>query len=122
MTKEKTINKYMIKKEKTDMVSSLNMLDKKVLKEKLEEHGVDNVKELAHYIIDSFESLFIETKDDFFTQMYFSRLYENQDSMFLSAYESDIEDLLVFVYENGNHLSYYIPNEIKKIIKKELNL
>lgn len=28
----------------------------------------------------------------------------------------------VFIYENNGHYSYYIPTEIKKIIKNELNL
>ena len=42
--------------------------------------------------------------------------------MFMSAYKDDIEGLWVFVYENNGHYSYYIPSEIKKIIKKELNL
>lgn len=42
--------------------------------------------------------------------------------MFLSAYQDDIEGLWVFVYKNGDYYSYYIPTEIKRIIKKELNL
>lgn len=50
------------------------------------------------------------------------KLLNNENSMFLSAYQDDIEELWVFVYENGNNYSYYIPTEIKKIIKKELNL
>lgn len=54
--------------------------------------------------------------------MYFEKLLSNENSMFMSAYQEDIELLWVFVYENGNHYSYYIPTEIKKIIKKELNM
>ena len=46
----------------------------------------------------------------------------NENSLFMSAYQDDIEGLWVFVYENKDHYSYYIPTEIKKIIKKELNL
>ena len=62
------------------------------------------------------------TKDDIFTRMYFERLLENENSIFLSAYQSDIESLMIFVYENGNHYSYYVPSEIKKIIKKLLKI
>ncbi len=42
--------------------------------------------------------------------------------MNMSAYQDDIEALWFFVYEKENYLSYYIPTEIKKIIKKELNI
>jgi len=38
----------------------------------------------------------------------------------MSAYEQNIEMLLVFVYKNGNYYSYYIPTEIKEIIHKYL--
>lgn len=56
------------------------------------------------------------------SKMYFPRLIDNENSMFMSAYKNDIEGLWVFVYENNGHYSYYIPSEIKRIIKKELNL
>ena len=42
---------------------------------------------------------------------------ENENSIFLSAYQSDIESLMVFVYENGDYYSYYVPSEIKKLLK-----
>jgi hypothetical protein len=58
------------------------------------------------------------SKDDLFTQLYFNRLLENEDSMIFSAYESDIESLIVFPYENNGYYSYFVPNEIKQIIKK----
>ena len=47
---------------------------------------------------------------------------ENENSIFLSAYQSDIESLIVFVYENDDYYSYYVPSEIKKIIKKLLKI
>lgn len=62
------------------------------------------------------------SKDDMFTKIYFRRLTNNENYMFMSAYKNDIEGLWVFIYENNDNYSYYIPNEIKKIIKKELNL
>lgn len=116
------LERYIIKKGKTDLLSSLKALDKKLLKEKLEEKALDNIHELKEYIIDDFEMILDMSKDDIFTRMYFERLLENENSVFLSAYQSDIEHLMVFVYENGDHYSYYIPTEIKKIIKKLLKI
>jgi len=36
------------------------------------------------------------------------------------VYQDDIEGLWVFIYKKGNY--YYIPSEIKTIIKKEFNV
>ena len=116
------LERYIIKKGKTDLLSSLKALDKKLLKEKLEEKALDDINELKEYIIDDFEMILDMSKDDIFTRMYFERLLENENSAFLSAYQSDIEHLMVFVYENGDHYSYYIPTEMKKIIKKLLKI
>lgn len=44
------------------------------------------------------------------------RLLDHENTEWMSAYQEDIEDLLVFVYKNGDHFSYYIPTEIKEII------
>lgn len=120
--KEIELERYIIKKGKTDLLSSLKALNKKLLKEKLEEKALDDINELKEYIIDDFEMILDMTKDDIFTRMYFERLLENENSIFLSAYQSDIESLMVFVYENGDHYSYYVPAEIKKIIKKLLKI
>lgn len=120
--KEIELERYIIKKGKTDLLSSLKALNKKLLKEKLEEKALDDINELKEYIIDDFEIILDRSKDDIFTRMYFERLLEKEDSVFLSAYQSDIERLMVFVYENGDHYSYYVPSEIKKIIKKLLKI
>lgn len=120
--KEIELERYIIKKGKTDLLSSLKALNKKLLKEKLKENALDDINELKEYIIDDFEIILDISKDDIFTRMYFERLLENEDSVFLSAYQSDIESLMVFVYENGDHYSYYVPSEIKKIIKKLLKI
>ena len=120
--KEIELERYIIKKGKTDLLSSLKALDKKLLKEKLEKKALDDIYELKEYIIDDFEMILDMSKDDIFTRIYFERLLENENSIFLSAYQSDIEHLMVFVYENGDHYSYYVPSEIKKIIKKLLKI
>ena len=112
--------KYLVKKEKLDLLSSLKSLDKKIVNEKLKEYGLANISELKDYIIEEFETCLDMSKDDKFTQMYFIRLLEHENSEWMSAYEQDIEDLLVFVYDNRGHYSYYIPVEIKTIIKDML--
>lgn len=114
--------KYLVKKDKVDLLSSLKTIDKKIINKKLKDLDLDSIEELKDYIIEEFEFCLNFSKDDVFTQMYFKKLLNNENSMFLSAYQDDIEGLWLFVYENGNHYSYYIPTEIKKIIKKELNL
>lgn len=112
------IEKYLIKKDKTDLLSALKALDEKILKEQMKKEGVRNIKELKNEIIDKFDMLLSFSKDDIFTKMYFDKLIRNENSMFMSAYEQDIESLFVFVYDNGSHYSYFIPDEIRKIIIK----
>ena len=53
--------------------------------------------------------------------MYFERLIAHKNSECMSAYEQDIEMLLVFVYKNRDYYSYYISTEIKEIIIKNLS-
>ena len=114
--------KYLIKKDKLDLLSSLKALDKKIINKMMKEYDSKNIEELKEQIIDNFELCLSMSKDDMFTKMYFQKLINNENSMFMSAYKDDIEELWVFVYENNGYYSYYIPSEIKRIIKKELNL
>ncbi len=112
--------KYLIKKGKQDLLSSLKALDKKVLKEKLKESDVKDVYELKNDILDLFELCLSESKDDIFTKMYFKELMIHENSEWMSVNEEDIESLFVFIYKNGKYCSYYIPTEIKQIINKIL--
>ena len=115
-------DKYIIKKDKTDLLSSLKALNKDIINESLEDYDLDNIEDLKEYIIDSSAFCLSASKTDLFTRLYFQKLLDNENSMNMSAYQDDIEALWVFVYEKDNYLSYYIPTEIKKIIKKELNI
>lgn len=114
--------KYLVTKDKLDLLSSLKALDQKIVNKMMKEYASKSIKELKGHIIDNFEFCLSMSKDDIFTKMYFQKLINNENSMFMSAYKDDIERLWVFVYENKGHYSYYIPTEIKKIIKRELNL
>ena len=119
----KRLEKYLIKKDdKTDMLSSLEKVDKKIIDKKLKEYDIKTIKELAKYIIEEFKETLEMTKDDMFTQMFFSKLVNNENSMIFSAYESDVEDLFVFVYDKGSYYTYYISDEIRKIINQKLNI
>ena len=114
------LERYLIKKGKSDLLSSLKALDKDLLREKMAEKDIDNIQELKQDIIDEFDMCLDMSKEDIFTVMYFKKIVENQDSIFLSAYKQDIDALWVFIYRNGNHYSYYIPTEIREIIRKYL--
>lgn len=113
---------YLIKKDKKDLLSSLKLINEEIISKKLKEYDLKSIEELKKYIIDSFKFCLHGSKNDIFTIRYFQRLIDHEDSEWLSAYQSDIEDFFVFIYENKGYYSYYIPTEIKKIIKKELNI
>ena len=102
------------------MLSSLEKVNKKIIDEKLEEYDVNSIEELSKYIIEELNDILSPSKDDIFTQMFFQRLVNNENSVMFSAYEQDVEFFNAFAYDAGNHYSYYIPDEIRKIIKEEL--
>lgn len=119
----KKLEKYLIKKDsKTDVLSSLEKVDKEIINNKLKEYDIKTLKELSEFIIEDFKEILEMSKDDMFTQMFFNKLVNNENSMIFSAYESDIEDFIVFVYDKGPYYTYYIPDEIRKIIKQKLGL
>ena len=113
--------KYLVKKNKTDLLSSLKSLDENLLKQKMKEFEVENIKKLQEYIIETFKSCLEMSIDDPFTTIYFEKLIKHENSEWMSAYEQDIESLFVFVYDNGKNYSYYIPDELKEIINRLFN-
>lgn len=114
--------KYLIKKDKCDLLSSLKLLDKKITNKMMKEFGLEDIDELKEYIIDNFKLCLDMSKDDTFTKIYFQRLINNENSKMMSLYKSDIESLWAFVYENNGYYSYYIATEIKEIIKTKLKI
>ena len=52
------IEKYIIAKEKTDLLSSLKQVDKNLIQEALKEFGLDNLEELKDCILEEFEMLY----------------------------------------------------------------
>ena len=45
-------DKYIINKDKTDLLSSLKALNKDIINESLEDYDLDNIEDLKEYIID----------------------------------------------------------------------
>lgn len=119
----KKLEKYLIKKDnKTDMLSSLKKIDRKIINQALKEKDLKTIESLSRYTISEFKDLLKQTKTDIFTQMFFQRLVDNENSFIFSAYESDVESFFVFAYDKGSYYAYYIPDEIRKIIKEELKI
>ena len=104
------------------MLSSLEKIDEKIINNKLTAYDIKTLTELAKYIIEEFKETLEITKDDMFTQMFFSKLVNNENSMIFSAYESDVEGFFVFVYDKGSYYTYYISEEIRKIIKQKMGI
>ena len=113
---------YLIKKGDTDLLSSLKALDKKIINKKLKEYNIKNLKELKENIIDEVKICLELSSDDIFSRMYFEKLLNHENSMWMSVYKDDVESLWAFVYETKDGFSYYIADEIKKLIKKTFNL
>ena len=113
--------KYAVKKNKTDLLSSLKAMNKEIIDERLKEYDLENIQELKDYITHDFADCLEYAKDDIFTKMYFDKLLQNENSPIICAYEQDIEALWTFVYKKSNYYSYYVADEIKDIIK-ELNI
>ena len=116
------IKKYLIKKNNTDLISSLNQINKKIIDSYLKEFDLNDINELKKFILESFEGLLEISSDDFLTLNFFERLVQNENSIIFSAFESDLENFYVFAYDKGEYYSYYIPDEIKKIIMKKFKI
>lgn len=113
---------YEIRKEKTDLLSSLKALNKNLIKKVLKEKYLDNINELKTEVLDTFTFCLSLSKDDMATKIYFKTLLDNENTNNMPGYQSDIKDFFVFIYKNDDHYSYYVPDEIKKIIKRELKI
>jgi len=116
------LEKHVITKEKTDLLSSLKKIDKNIIEKSFNYYDVYYLEELKETIIEEFKYLLNTAKSDIHTRNYFTKLIENENTLIFSACEEDVEKFLVFVYEAKDSYKYYIPDEIKKIIKKELEI
>ena len=76
-------------KDKTDMLSSLKKVNKGFIDEKMEWYGVNSIEKLSEKIVEEFKEILSSAKNDIFTQMFFQRLVNNENSMIFSAYDID---------------------------------
>lgn len=112
--------KYKVNKGKTDIVSSLKALDKKIIKEKMKQGRFDSIKELASDLLETFEMLLSCCKDDRATHEFMSNLLKTEGKKDYFIYKQDVENLHVFVYKKDDYYTYYVPDELKEIIQKFL--
>lgn len=113
-------NNYLVKKGKTDLVSSLRAMNKKIINEELEYRNLKNIGELKKDIIKGLEFCLESSKDDLCTIIYFKRILENENTNQMVIFDDDIESLWAFVYKSNGEYSYYIADEIKEIIKEKI--
>ena len=114
--------KYIIEKGDTDFMSSIKRLDKDIVKETLDEYEYDSLEELKEETIFDFKMIFEQTIKDTSTQDFFRDLLKNENTTELVFTEDDLESFYVFVYKQGDSLSYYIPDEIKEIIEEHIKI
>lgn len=77
--KIKKLEKYLIKKDdKTDMLSSLEKVDKKIINDKLKECNCKTLKELSRYIIDEFNKDYVAYTDNIYNSNNELQIYINE--------------------------------------------
>ena len=108
--------KYLIKKGKLDLLSSLKALDKELLNETLKKYNLNDIYELKDYILDSFKTFLEISKEDIHTKIYFENLIKFENTNLIYIYDQDIKSFFVFIYGSVDNYNYYLPTEIKEII------
>lgn len=116
---------YLIKKnDKTDILSSLEQIDSKIINEILENNrvGMKNINDIANYKLKLVKQTFEDLPFDPSSHFYYSKLLRYENKTTFRPAGADIEDFVVFIYNKNNKPSYYIPDEMKEIIKEFLNV
>lgn len=119
--KKEDVEDLVINKTKTDMLSSLKNINKEYAQKYMEENCYDSYKEWKDSAIFHFKVAFDETKNHVSTLNFFARLMHHENTTHIVAYADDVTSNIVFLYRDNEGLKYYIPDEIKKIIVKELS-
>lgn len=118
--KKVNVEHFVINKTKTDLLSSLENLDKEYAKKYMKENYIDNYKEWKDNVLEMFEVSINESKDDILSINFFSKLVFNENTSNTVFPADDVESNIVFLYRENDELKYYIPDEIKEIITTEL--
>ena len=112
---------FLIKKDKLDLSSSIESLDKKVIIEAKKTFKVKTTKELKSIVIKNFKYRLKHDKFNLF-KIHLLKLVNHENFDWYYIYGSDIYTLIVFIYQCDETYYYYIPTEIKEIILENCNL
>lgn len=119
MDEQINIYDYLIKKPTSLLLKDcLNSLNKDFLKQYLEDNFLDDVNELVEEVLGSIDNLLSLSFDDPFTVIYFKTILADENTTNVSIYPSDIQSFMGFLYNKDGELSFFIPKDVKKVIKK----
>ncbi len=115
------VNDYLVTKDREDLLSSLKGINKKVINKKLMELDLENLQELKKYILEHLKDSIKNIKDRWLLNIHFETLLTNENKT-LSVDPSDVENFIVFLYEEDGEIKYYMPTEVKDIIKRSIKV
>jgi len=115
------VNDYLVTKDREDLLSSLKGINKKVINKKLMELDLENLQELKKYILEHLKDSIKNIKDRCLLNIHFETLLTNENKT-LSVDPSDVENFIVFLYEEDGEIKYYMPTEVKDIIKRSIKV
>ena len=115
------VNDYLVTKDREDLLSSLKGINKKIINKKLMELDLENLQELKKYILEHLKDSIKNIKDRWLLNIHFETLLTNENKT-LSVDPSDVENFIVFLYEEDGEIKYYMPTEVKGIIKRSIKV
>ena len=113
------VNDYLVTKDREDLLSSLKGINKKVINKKLMELDLENLQELKKYILEHLKDSIKNIKDRWLLNIHFETLLTNENKT-LSVDPSDVENFIVFLYEEDGEIKYYMAT--KDIIKRSIKV
>jgi hypothetical protein len=119
--KDMEVNDYLVIKDREDLLSSLKGINKKIINKKLMELDLENLQELKKYILEHLKDSIKNIKDRWLLNIHFETLLTNENKT-LSVDPSDVENFIVFLYEEDGEIKYYMPTEVKDIIKRSIKV
>lgn len=115
------VNDYLVIKDREDLLSSLKGINKKVINKKLMELDLENLQELKKYILEHLKDSIKNIKDRWLLNIHFETLLTNENKT-LSVDPSNVENFIVFLYEEDGEIKYYMATEVKDIIKRSIKV
>ena len=119
--KNMEVNDYLVTKDREDLLSSLKGVNRIIINKKLRELDLENLQELKKYILEHLKDSIKNIKNRWLLNVHFETLLTNENKN-LSLDPSDIENFIVFLYEEDGEIKYYMPTEVKDIIKRSIKV